>query len=105
VIDFAIDADTGVIENPDTGLFYAVADELVVVYEPPALARSDPPAGDDEDASLGALLGDGLTLTDEGAADGEDGDGASAAESDAASDGEPAESPTADGSESEPTEE
>ena len=104
VVDFAIDADTGVIENPDTGLFYAVADELVVVYEPPALARSEPPAGDDEDDGLGALLDDGLTLTEEEADDGEDGDGASAAESDARTD-EGSESPTADGSQSEPTEE
>ncbi len=106
VVDFAIDADTGVIENPDTGLFYAVADELVVVYEPPALARPEPPAGDDGDDGLGALLDDGLTLTDEGAADGEDGDGAPAAESDAQSDGESeaGESSAADGSESESSE-
>jgi hypothetical protein len=41
VVDFAIDAGTGVVEDPDSGLFYAIAEELAVVYEPPALARRE----------------------------------------------------------------
>ena len=79
VVDFAIDADTGVIEDPDTGLFYAVAEELVVVYEPPALARQELRADDGDETA--AFLGDGVTMADEedvdrGAADGEAADGA-----------------------------
>ncbi|WP_059057858.1 DUF5305 domain-containing protein [Halobacterium hubeiense] len=45
LVDFAIDADTGVVEDTETGTFYAVADQLLVAYEPPALAR-DSDAGD-----------------------------------------------------------
>ncbi|GGN22737.1 DUF5305 domain-containing protein [Halarchaeum nitratireducens] len=35
VVDFAIDADTGVVENIDDGRFYALSDDLTLVYEPP----------------------------------------------------------------------
>ena len=65
-VDFAIDAGTGVVEDPDTGLFYAVAEELVVVYEPPAFAR--PELRDDAaDEGVGALLADtdGVSISDE----------------------------------------
>jgi hypothetical protein len=35
LVDFAIDTNTGVVEDPDTGTFYAVGDELLVAFEPP----------------------------------------------------------------------
>ena len=38
LVDFAIDTDSGVLEDPDTGTFYAVGEELLVAYEPPRLA-------------------------------------------------------------------
>lgn len=39
LVDFAIDTDSGVLEDPDTGTFYAVGDEFLVAYEPPRLAE------------------------------------------------------------------
>jgi len=45
LVDFAIDADTGVVEDTETGTFYAVADQLLVAYEPPALARDPDTTG------------------------------------------------------------
>ncbi|MFB6134999.1 MAG: DUF5305 family protein [Halanaeroarchaeum sp.] len=36
LVDFAIDADAAAIEDPDTRTVYAVDDDLVVVYYPPA---------------------------------------------------------------------
>lgn len=38
LVDFAIDTDSGVVEDPDTGTFYAVGDELLVAYERPEFA-------------------------------------------------------------------
>jgi len=59
LVDFAIDTDAGVVEDPDTGTLYAVGEDLLVAYEPPpdpTAGSTDPipedEAGDDEaDAS------------------------------------------------------
>lgn len=55
LVDFAIDTDSGVLEDPDTGTFYAVGEELLIAYEPPRLAERP---GDDsrvgETDALGA---------------------------------------------------
>ncbi|EMA70136.1 hypothetical protein C461_01607 [Halorubrum aidingense JCM 13560] len=74
LVDFAIDSDTGVIEDPQTGAFHAVTPDLVYTYRPPspegaADAEPDEPraadtAADDLDA------GD----ADAADADGSDGD-------------------------------
>lgn len=39
LVDFAIDSDTGVVEDPETGNFAVVTDGLFAVYEPPEIAR------------------------------------------------------------------
>ncbi|MCD2203023.1 DUF5305 family protein [Halobacterium sp. KA-6] len=54
VVDFAIDSDTGVVEDTETGTFYAISEQLLVAYEPPALARS---ADTDGDTRAGLLDG------------------------------------------------
>lgn len=38
LVDFAIDNDTGVVEDPGTGAYHAVTDEFVYTYAPPTLA-------------------------------------------------------------------
>jgi hypothetical protein len=38
LVDFAIDNDTGVVEDPATDAYHAVTDEFVYTYTPPALA-------------------------------------------------------------------
>jgi len=38
LVDFAIDNDTGVVEDPETGAFHAVSGEFVYTYRPPAPA-------------------------------------------------------------------
>lgn len=57
LVDFAIDNDTGVVEDPETGAYHAVAGEFVYTYRPPSPPAVDPetaPAGDDEaDAETG----------------------------------------------------
>jgi hypothetical protein len=54
LVDFAIDADVGVVEDTDTGSFYAVARDLVVAYDPPAdPAVTSPPPGDHDGAGSG----------------------------------------------------
>ncbi|NIB98097.1 DUF5305 domain-containing protein [Halobacterium sp. R2-5] len=45
VVDFAIDSDTAVVEDSESGTFYVVADQLLVVYEPPVLARGHETSG------------------------------------------------------------
>jgi len=45
LVDFAIDNDTGVVEDPTTGAFHAVTDEFVYTYTPPTLAAE---SGDEE---------------------------------------------------------
>ena len=44
LVDFAIDNDTGVVEDPETGAYHAVAGEVVYTYRPPAPAVGDDPA-------------------------------------------------------------
>ena len=59
LVDFAIDNDTGVVEDPETGAFHAVSGEFVYTYRPPA-----PTAGGD-----GGVADDGgLTDADSGSA-------------------------------------
>ncbi|MFB6107092.1 MAG: DUF5305 domain-containing protein [Halobacteriaceae archaeon] len=61
LVDFAIDADTGVVEDPEDGTFYVVHDEFLYVYRPPPAATgleglaSDAVRGrGDADGSTGA---------------------------------------------------
>ena len=70
LVDFAIDNDTGVVEDPDTGAFHAVSGEFLYTYRPPAPAA-------DSTATDSSLSMDGDSPDDEhGAADViEDGDG------------------------------
>jgi len=35
LVDFAIDRETGVVHDPDTGVYYAVSDDVVYTYTPP----------------------------------------------------------------------
>lgn len=66
LVDFAIDAGTSVVEDPESGAFYAVAEQLMVTYEPPRLARAEiRETGEADSAELFAEA-DGVTLTDEG---------------------------------------
>lgn len=51
LVDFAIDSDTGVVEDPETGNFAVVADSFLAVYEPPAAVR-DSSVGEDRGVSL-----------------------------------------------------
>ncbi|WP_336038256.1 DUF5305 domain-containing protein [Halobacterium yunchengense] len=51
LVDFAIDTDAGVVEDPETGRFYAVGDDLVVAYDPPS-----PPAERDGGIDAGSVL-------------------------------------------------
>jgi len=54
LVDFAIDNDTGVVEDPTTGCFHAVAGECVYTYRPPHAGSDDgttAPDGDDERAN------------------------------------------------------
>lgn len=39
LVDFAIDSDTGVVEDPEMDILAVVADGFLAVYEPPAAAR------------------------------------------------------------------
>jgi hypothetical protein len=49
LVDFAIDNDTGVVEDPETGAYHAVDGEFVYTYRPPSppTAGSDGSAGSD----------------------------------------------------------
>lgn len=65
LVDFAIDTDSGVVEDPDTGTFYAVGEQLLVAYEPPELAATR--GEDDADAvGVAAQTEDGSTRTASG---------------------------------------
>ena len=67
LVDFAIDNDVGVVEDPNTGAFHAVTDEFVYTYAPPEIASvaSSPPTGEDP-------LGVDETTGAEGPSDGTD---------------------------------
>ncbi|GGI94129.1 hypothetical protein GCM10008995_00390 [Halobellus salinus] len=51
LVDFAIDNDTGVVEDPDTGVFYAVTGDLLYAYRPPS------PTGSASEAEAEAATG------------------------------------------------
>ena len=66
LVDFAIDNDTGVVEDPETGLFHAVTGEFVYTYRPPTVATAvsgddataDPDSSDDVASDPGSADGD-----------------------------------------------
>ncbi|WP_123619500.1 DUF5305 domain-containing protein [Halorubrum sp. CSM-61] len=57
LVDFAIDSDTGVVEDPATGAYHAVTDEFVYTYAPPTLAAEggDGNEATDGEAAAGAV--------------------------------------------------
>lgn len=57
LVDFAIDTDNGVIEDPDDGAYYVVHDGYLYTYQPPALR-------DEPQPSAPAGTRDGLERTD-----------------------------------------
>lgn len=82
LVDFAIDSDTGVIEDPQTGAFHAVTPDLVYTYRPPSpegVTEAEP----DELDGGGDTAADDLDAGDPDAADadGSDGDGLDTASS------------------------
>ncbi|MBP1923507.1 hypothetical protein J2751_002549 [Halorubrum alkaliphilum] len=79
LVDFAIDNETGVIEDPDTGAFHAVTGEFVYTYR-----RPDPPARrSDPDGTEAASAATGGTVNGDETAD----DGTAANDGTAADDG------------------
>jgi len=65
LVDFAIDSNTAVLEDPDSGTCYAVPDQLVVAYEPPESATA---AGETETGLFeGIIEADGEQAGDESA--------------------------------------
>ena len=70
LVDFAIDSETGVIEDPETGAFHAFTEEFVYTYRPP-----DPPEPTDllEESTIGSLVDDGSSDADDGSSDADDG--------------------------------
>jgi hypothetical protein len=66
LVDFAIDNDTGVVEDPETGAFHAVAGEFVYTYRPPAPATGDGPA--DGEAVAGPAPGATAAVSPDSAA-------------------------------------
>jgi len=88
LVDFAIDNDTGVVEDPETGAFHAVSGEFVYTYRPPA------PTVADEGEADGAEAGERPTVED-ASDDGEPADASSATsltgDGDAATTASPAE--------------
>jgi hypothetical protein len=100
LVDFAIDNDTGVVEDPATGAFHAVAGEVVYTYRPPAPpavveeATADDAAGDGVAESVsgdadGAASGDRAASASTASGPATDGD---APDGEAAGDGEPSDS-------------
>ncbi|MXR20108.1 DUF5305 domain-containing protein [Halobacterium bonnevillei] len=56
LVDFAIDTNAGVVEDPDTGTFYAVGDEVLVAFEPPEF--DDEPSGQRRPADVSEGAGE-----------------------------------------------
>ncbi len=88
LVDFAIDTDTGVVEDPDTGAFHAVADEYVYTYHPPLAATrgpdTDAPSEADADTPQStASESTASAASDESDADGSEADGSAADASEA----------------------
>jgi hypothetical protein len=68
LVDYAIDADAGVVEDTDSGTYYVVTRDLVVTFDPPAEPETPSPFADasdgDDAAAPGALeSGDGARTT------------------------------------------
>ena len=86
LVDFAIDTDTGVVEDPDTGAFHAVADEYVYTYQPPPAAargaatdaQSDTDAPSEADADADTSQSTASESTASAASDASDADGSEA---------------------------
>lgn len=57
LVDFAIDTNTGVIEDPDSGTFYAVGEHVLVAYEPPEPVSGTPGGIAAETVSAGGADG------------------------------------------------
>ena len=74
LVDYAIDADVGVVEDTASGSFYAVTRDLVVAYDPPAEPDAASPAADRE-AAPAASLQDLAGRVDGAASDARDGVG------------------------------
>jgi len=88
VVDFAIDAGTGVIEDPGSGRFYALSEEVALVYEPPRLAR-EAVSDDADESEEGGVLADvaGVSIpADENGTSTDDDSGANEAAGDAGAD-------------------
>ena len=47
LVDFAIDTDNSVIENPDSGVYYVVHDGNCYTYEPPSAVETEDSSEDD----------------------------------------------------------
>ena len=62
LVDFAIDNDVGVVEDPETGAYHAVSGEFIYTYRPPrpSANATDAPEGDDL-ADAGDGDGDGTS--------------------------------------------
>jgi hypothetical protein len=75
LVDFAIDNDIGVVEDPETGAYHAIAGEYVYTYRPPSLSAvgspEDVPVGDEPDREVPS---DGDTAEARGADDDSGGD-------------------------------
>ena len=73
LVDFAIDNETGVIEDPDTGAFHAVTGEFVYTYQRPDApvqhTDADGPAESAESAES-ATAGEAVTNDEDGTDDG-----------------------------------
>lgn len=73
LVDYAIDADVGVVEDTGTGSFYAVTREVVVAFDPPAEPGPVSLLADDEDPGVESLA-DVVKRTGGDADDGADGE-------------------------------
>ncbi|TKX45442.1 hypothetical protein EXE41_11965 [Halorubrum sp. SD690R] len=67
LVDFAIDNDTGVVEDPETGAFHAVAGEFVYTYRPPEPTVEDGDTADEDTVGGEGAIGDEETVDDAGA--------------------------------------
>ncbi|MGQ3328875.1 DUF5305 domain-containing protein [Halorubrum sp. FL23] len=78
LVDFAIDNDTGVVEDPETDAYHAVTEEFVYTYTPPTLPVE---SGDENETAEVEAAADGIVageVTGAAVLDGAtDGDGAS----------------------------
>jgi len=94
LVDYAIDADVGVVEDTATGSFYAVTRDLVVAYDPPEAPAVSPPFAAAEDDADAANAPDAFEYLPD-----QDGD-VTGADDEEPVDGPVEQSPVGDGSES-----